>query len=208
MEHLKRLSADAEDVVAATLALARRGGVNMPVSERLIAAPPSASAAEARQTASELAAARRELQQHKEQTGAWDKKVRAARLGSTKDFSLSQGPLTVDCCRSRMLRRLSRWQQPHFSRRARTSRCARLAPFESGIPHRASTVGNLAHPIPSQAFKSAHGTMEKEVAAMKATVQARGPILPRLLPHTSGCAPNLNSAATSMLRCPGDPDTP
>jgi len=84
LEHLKRLSADAEDVVAATLALARRGGVSMPVSAPLVAAPPSASAAEARQAAAELAAARRELQQHKEQTGAWEKKVRAARPGHTK----------------------------------------------------------------------------------------------------------------------------
>jgi hypothetical protein len=80
LEHLKRLSADAEDVVAATLALARRGGGDVNMGDGSAAPTASAGAAEARQAASELAAARRELQQHKDQTAAWEKKVSTVNL--------------------------------------------------------------------------------------------------------------------------------
>lgn len=77
IEHLKQLSADTEEVIRATCALAqRRGGGALAAGGALVG-----SAIDTREMAKELAAAKGHLREHEAKVAEWERKVASAEEG-------------------------------------------------------------------------------------------------------------------------------
>ena len=73
IDHLKQLSADTEEVILATCALARRGGGGAALAGGAL--PLGSGAPDAREIAKELAAAKEQVRGHEARAAEWARKV-------------------------------------------------------------------------------------------------------------------------------------